>query len=110
MRHLSQHILSFLLVLPFSAALQSCISRPQASSGAKKSLGNYGTCGFGRSGLFPVSEGHKLIQNFLQSLEPPFVVGGGSSISPVHLRAVRFTDLGYFFPKFLIRSDTNFGI
>jgi len=52
-------------------------------------------------GLFPVSEDHKLIQNFLQSLESPFVVGGCPSISPVHLRAVRFTDLGYFFPKFL---------
>src|SRR2546422_10602469 len=24
-------------------------------------------------GLFPISEGHKLIQNFLQSLEPPFL-------------------------------------
>ena len=55
----------------------------------------------GCSRLFPVSEGHKLIQNFLQSLEPPFLVGGCPSISPVHLRAVRFTDLGYFFPKFL---------
>src|SRR3989441_11420572 len=53
------------------------------------------------SGLFPISEGHKLIQNFLQSLEPPFLVGGCPSISPVYLRAVRFTDLGYFFPKFL---------
>src|SRR5438445_9720703 len=52
-------------------------------------------------GLFPISEGHKLIQNFLQSLEPPFLVCGCPSISPVHLRAVRFTDLGYFFPKFL---------
>jgi len=30
----------------------------------------------GCSGLFPVSENRKLIQNFLQSLEPPFVVGG----------------------------------
>ena len=50
---------------------------------------------------FPVSEGHKLIQNFLQSLEPPFLVGGCPSISPVHLRAVCFTNLGYFFPKFL---------
>jgi len=57
--------------------------------------------GLGCSGLFPVSQSHKLIQNFLQSLEPPFVVGGCASISPVHLRAVRFTDLGYFFPKFL---------
>ena len=57
--------------------------------------------GFRCSGLFPLSEVHKLIQNFLQSLEPPLVVGGCPSISPVHLREVRFTDLGYFFPKFL---------
>ena len=64
-------------------------------------VGSRPNCGFGCSGLFPVSEGYKLIQNFLQSLEPPFLVGGCSSISPVHLRAVRFTDLGYFFPKFL---------
>jgi len=52
-------------------------------------------------GLFPICERHKLIQNFLQSLEPPFFVVGCPSISPVHLRAVRFTNLGYFFPKFL---------
>ena len=52
-------------------------------------------------GLFPIGQSHKLIQNFLQSLEPPFLVGGCPSISPVHLRSVRFTDLGYFFPKFL---------
>ena len=57
--------------------------------------------GFGCSGLLPVSERHKLIQNFLQSLEPPFLVGGCSSISPVDLGAVRFTNRGYFFPKFL---------
>jgi len=55
---------------------------------------------FGRSGFFPISQSHKLIQNFLQSLKPPFVVGGCPSISPVHMLAVRFTDLGYFFPKF----------
>jgi len=53
------------------------------------------------SGLFPVSEGHKLIQNFLQSLEPPFLVGGCRPISSAALRAVRFTNRGYFFPKFL---------
>ena len=56
---------------------------------------------FGYSGLFPVSEGHKLIQNFLQSLEPPFLVGGCPCISPVHMLAACFTNLGYFFPKFL---------
>ncbi len=55
----------------------------------------------GCSVLFPVSESRKLIQNFLQSLEPSFLVGGCRSISPVHVGAVRFTDLGYFFPKFL---------
>jgi hypothetical protein len=52
-------------------------------------------------GLFPISEGHKLIQNFLQSLQSPFLVGGCSCTSRVHLRAVRFTNLSYFFPKFL---------
>src|SRR5437899_2162286 len=100
MRHLSQRILSFLLILPFGAALQSCVSRSRASSGTKQSL-KLPYCGFVNLGLFPVREGHKLIQNFLQSLEPPFVVGGCPSISPVHMRAVRFTNLGYFFPKFL---------
>src|SRR5438094_1477305 len=100
MRHLQRHILSFALVLPFSAALEACISRPRGTSRAKKSLKNYGTA-TSYLGLFPVGEGHKLIQNFLQSLKPPFLVGGCPSISPVHLRAVRFTNLGYFFPKFL---------
>ncbi len=33
--------------------------------------------------------------------KPPFLVGGCRSISPVHMCAVRFTNLGYFFPKFL---------
>ena len=67
---------------------------------SEKGLKNYGSA-TSYLGLFPVSQSHKLIQNFLQSLEPPFVVGGCPSISPVHLRAVRFTNLGYFFPKFL---------
>src|SRR5437667_11757908 len=62
---------------------------------------------FGCSELFPVSQSHKLIQNFLQSLEPPFLVGGCPSISPVHLRAVRFTDLGYFFPKLKDHVDVR---
>ena len=61
-------------------------------------------------GLFPISQSHKLIQNFLQSLEPPFLVGGCRSISPVHLGAVRFTDLGISSRSFLIRSDTSLGI
>src|SRR5438445_12650964 len=33
-----RHILPALLDVPFSAALQICLSRPQTSSGAKKSL------------------------------------------------------------------------
>jgi hypothetical protein len=66
-------------------------SKPaDGTSGAKKGLS-----------FFPVSEGHKLIQNFLQSLEPPFLVGGCPSISPLYMRAIRFINLGYFFPKFL---------
>src|SRR5437870_2904796 len=40
--------------------------------GTKKSLGP--NCGFVNLGLFPISESHKLIENFLQSLEPPFLV------------------------------------
>jgi hypothetical protein len=52
-------------------------------------------------GLLPISEVHKLVENFLQSLEPPFMIGGCPSISPVHMRSVRFTNLGYFLPKFL---------
>src|SRR5207245_10779318 len=89
--------LSGLLFIPSSAALEACTRR---TSGAKKSL-KLPYCGFVNLGLFPISQSHKLIQNFLQSLEPPFLVGGCPSISPVHLRAVRFTDLGYFFAKFL---------
>src|SRR5437667_8908290 len=38
MRHLSQHILSFVLVLPFSAALEACIGRPRGTSGTKNCL------------------------------------------------------------------------
>jgi hypothetical protein len=72
--------------------------RPTAKIASEKEL--RAERGFGCSGLFPVSEGHKLIQNFLQSL-PPFLVSGCLSISSVHLGAVRFTDPGYFFPKFL---------
>src|SRR5437899_9991195 len=85
--------LSSLFSLSSSATPEACA---RGTSRAK----NYGTA-TSYLGLFPVSEDHKLMQNFLQSLESPFVVGGCPSISPVHLRAVRFTDLGYFFPKFL---------
>jgi hypothetical protein len=81
-------LLSVLLFLPSNDAAPE--ARARGTLRAKKGLG-----------LFPVSERHKLIQNFLQSLEPPFLVSGCPSISPVHLGAVRFTDLGYFFPKFL---------
>ena len=47
----------------------------------EKELKNYGTAA-SYLGLFPVSEGHKLIQNFLQSLEPLF--RRLPYISPVH--------------------------
>src|SRR5437870_7431257 len=92
--------LDFLPDLQFltsSAALEACTE----NVGSEKGLKNRRIYSFVNLGLFPVSEGHKLVQNFLQSLEPPFVVGGCPSISPVHMRAVRFTNLGYFFPKFL---------
>src|SRR5437870_5912972 len=65
---------------------------------------------FRRSGFFPISQSHKLIQNFLQSFKPPFVVGGCPSISPVHI--LRFASLisAISSRSFLMRSDTNFGI
>ena len=56
---------------------------------SEKGLKNYGSA-TSYLGLFPVSQSHKLVQNLLQSLEPPFVVCGCPSISPVHLRAVCF--------------------
>jgi hypothetical protein len=84
-------------------SLRNCSDELEAcawgTSGAKKSLKITELASY--LGLLPVSEVHKLIQNFLQSLEPPFLVSGCPSISSVHLGAVRFTDLGYFFPKFL---------
>jgi len=89
-------LLPFLLDVPSGAAPETSLSGSRASSGTKKGLKLLQTLG-----LFPVSQSHKLIENFLQSLEPPFVVGGCPSISSMHLRAIRFTDLGYFFPKFL---------
>src|SRR5437870_5088972 len=39
---------------------------------SEKGLKNYGSA-TSYLGLFPVSQSHKLIQNFLQSLEPPFL-------------------------------------
>ncbi len=42
MRHLSQHILSFLLVLPSSAAPESRLSRSRKTSGAKERLARDG--------------------------------------------------------------------
>src|SRR5437870_5060159 len=71
MRHLSQHILSSLLDLP-SGTLETSISRPRGTSGTKKGLG-ITELATSYLGLFPVSQSHKLIQNFLQSLEPPFL-------------------------------------
>src|SRR6266705_7127607 len=88
--------LAFLSALPFLTPRAALEASTRRTSRAKKSLKLFQTLG-----LFPVSQSHKLIQNFLQSLEPPFVVGGCPSISPVHVRAVCFTDLGYFFSKFL---------
>jgi hypothetical protein len=101
MQPLPRRILSFLPVLPSKgtpeANLKACLSG--SSSGAKKSLKITELASY--LGLLPVSEGHKLIQNFLQSLELPFLVGGCSCTSHVHLRAVRFTNRGDFFPKLL---------
>jgi hypothetical protein len=62
------------------------------------------------SELFPVSKVHKLIQNFLQSLEPSFLVCG----CPPSLLCicVRFASLIWAISSrsFLIRSDTSLGI
>jgi hypothetical protein len=81
---------------------QNFPQRPAARIGSETGPTTEPSCGFADvQGFFPLSEGHKLIQNFLQSLEPPFLVAGCSCISPVHMPAVRFTNLGYFFPKFL---------
>src|SRR5438445_6790026 len=66
-------------------------------------------CRFGCSGLFPVSEGHKLIQNFLQSLEPPFLVGGCLHLSCAYACGSLLIS-AISSRSFLIRSDTNFGI
>jgi hypothetical protein len=92
------NFLPALFFIPSSAALEACA---RGTSGEKKGFKTSRTAAFGCTGLFPVSEGHQLVQNFLQSLKPPFLVGACSCISPVHLRPVRFTNLGYFFPKFL---------
>jgi len=92
--------LPVLLDVPSGTPEASLSSGSRGTPRAKKRL-KLAELSCGCSGLFPVREGHKLIQNFLQSLEPPFLVGGCPSVSPVHLRAVRFTNLGYFFPKFL---------
>src|SRR5947209_6246654 len=87
---------SILLFLSSGAELKTCVRETsRAKKGLKAELRLRGC-----SGLFPVSEGHKLIQNFLQSLEPPFLVGSGSCISPMDMRAVCFTNLGYFLPEF----------
>src|SRR5438552_8196192 len=88
---------------------QSCISRPWGTSGTKKGL-KLAKLSCGCSGLFPIREGHKLIQNFLQSLKPPFLVGG----CPASLLCicVRFASLisAISSRSFLMRSDTSLGI
>jgi hypothetical protein len=80
---------------------RSLLQHPTPKSGNAKGLKTAKLRLHGCSGLFPVSEGHKLIQNCLQSLEPPFLVSCCCCICPVHVRAIRFADLGYFFPQFL---------
>ncbi len=94
------HVSRFSADLPFLTSSAALEASTRGTSRAKKSL-KLGETATSYLGLFPISQSHKLIQNFLQSLESPFLVCGCPSISPVHLRAVRFTDLGYFFPKFL---------
>src|SRR5438552_2257042 len=63
---------SFLPVLLFLSSSAALKASARGTSGAKKSL-KPPNCLCGCSGLFPVSESCKLIQNFLQSLEPPIL-------------------------------------
>ena len=80
--HAIFYLLPVLFVLPPNGTPEASLSGPR-SSRTKKGL-KLAELSCGCSGLFPVSQSHKLIQNFLQSLEPPFVVSGCPSISPVH--------------------------
>src|SRR5438309_10885692 len=101
--------LPVLLDVPSGTPEASLSSGSRGTPRAKKRL-KLAELSCGCSGLFPVSEGHKLIQNFLQSLEPPFVIGG----APPSLLCicVRFASLisAISSRSFLIRSDTNFSI
>jgi hypothetical protein len=55
------------------------------------------------SQFFPVGQRHQLVENFLQSLEPTFVIPRFARyllLAAMGVLAVRFTDLRYFFPQF----------
>ena len=55
------------------------------------------------SQFFPVSQSHQLVENFLQSLEPTFVIPRFARyllLAALGVLAVRFTDLRYFFSQF----------
>src|SRR5437667_9381776 len=101
-------LLPVLLDVPSGAAPETSLSGSRASSGTEKGLKNYGTAA-SYLGLFPISEGHKFVQNFLQSLEPPFVVGGCPSISPVHACGSLLIS-AISSRSFLMGSDTSIGI
>ena len=55
------------------------------------------------SQFFPVGQRHQLVENFLQSLEPTFVIPRFARyllLAALGVLAVRFTDLRYFFSQF----------
>jgi hypothetical protein len=55
------------------------------------------------SQFFPVGQRHQLVENFLQSLEPTFVIPRFARyllLAAMGVLAVRFTDLRYFFSQF----------
>src|ERR1700735_43766 len=55
------------------------------------------------SQFLPVSQSHQLVENFLQSLEPTFVIPRFARyllLAALGVLAVRFTDLRYFFSQF----------
>ena len=81
---------SVLRACPSNQSTRSLHQQTTGNVESEKGHKNYGTATTSYLGLFPVSQSHKLVQNLLQSLEPPFVVCGCPSISPVHLRAVCF--------------------
>jgi hypothetical protein len=52
------------------------------------------------SQLFPLGQRNQFVQNFLQSLEPTFMIrsGAGNLFAALHIKPVGFPDLRYFFP------------